>query len=156
LALSIRPIEATDVDVLVELGRLMHVESPRYREFPFSEAKVRATIKHLFERGGGFVADLDGTIVGMIGALRCEHWFSEAAFTVDVALYVLPEHRGSLIAVRLVRVYEAWAATQNVVEVILGVSTGVMPLETVNLYERMGYEMVAYSLRKKNRSDVNV
>lgn len=130
------------------MGRLMHGESPRFRPLPFSQEKAQQLIEALIARGGAFVADIGGTLVGMFGGVVVEHFFSTTKMACDVVLYVTPEYRGTRIAPRLVHAFERWAIEAGADELVLGVSTGIEADRTASLYERLGYERSGITLTK--------
>lgn len=126
----------------------MHEESPRFNDKPFIEEKAKQIIFGLIKSGGGFVAEKDGRLIGMVGGIVIEHYFSSAKFSMDFVVYVAPAERGSSVAVRLITAYEAWALERGAEEIGLGVSTGVEQERTVNMYERLGYKVASYTMIK--------
>lgn len=148
MALSIRRIEHGDVDAVMAMCEAMHAESPRFRGKPFLHSKAIGLIGHLLSVGGGFVAVKDDQLVGMVGGMLVEHFFSSQKFSTDLVVYVTPEQRGSSAGVRLIAAYEEWAFTNGAEECGLGVSTGVEQERTVCIYERLGYRLAAYTLIK--------
>lgn len=154
MALEIRTAELRDTGKLLEMAHAMHEESPRYRMRAFCEAKARGLIEHLITTGGGFVAVLNGEIVGMVGGILFEYFFGQDKMCSDLVVYVVPEWRGSSIFVRLIKAFEAWAWGNGACEIVLGVSTGVGMDATVCVYERLGYKIAATSLIKPKAYDV--
>lgn len=148
MALNIRKAEPKDFYKLLLMAELMHRESPRYSKMPFVLAKATASIRNLMNTGGAFVAEMNGDVIGMLGGVVIEHFFSSAKFSIDFVLYVLPKYRGSSAAVRLVKAYEEWAFAQGAEEVGLGASTGIATEQTVCIYERMGYKIASYTCIK--------
>ncbi len=146
--MQIRPAQPHDLVQLLEMGRLMHAESPRFRPVPFSTEKAQQLIEQLISRGGAFVAEVDGALVGMFGGVVFEHFFSTTKMAADVVLYVTPEYRGGSLAARLVHAFERWAIEAGADELVLGVSTGIEAERTAGLYERLGYERSGISLLK--------
>lgn len=147
--LKVRRLEHADIEQVFAMSKAMHEESPRFRDKPFREEKAQALIGHLIAVGGGFVADLDGVLVGMVGGMLVEHFFSSQKFSTDLVVYVLPAFRGSSAGVRLIAAYEEWAFANGAEEVGLGVSAGVEQERTVCIYERLGYKMASYTLIKR-------
>lgn len=143
---EVRRATPADTPALIELGRAMHAESPRYREMPFSEARLQALsarLHHgtlLVEDAAIFVAEAGGAPVGMAIVFLDELLLSDAKFVTDLVVYLKPEHRGGRLFLKLVRAFEEWARQQGVREIVLGVSTGVHAEQTVNAYRRLGYE----------------
>lgn len=144
----VRPITDRDRSAVLRLAHALHKESPRYRDIAFSEGKAIAVIVQMIHHGGGFVAEQQGEIVGMIGGMLTEYYFSMERFAADFALYITPEHRKSFLASRLVRAFERWAFSLGAREVTLGISTEIHPERTVRVYERLGYKLSGYNARK--------
>ena len=71
-------------------------------------------------------------------------------FSADLLLYVSPEHRGSPIAVRLMKMYQEWAHKQNVNYIAIGQSTGIGDATRVrNFYEKLGFKMTGFNCLKE-------
>lgn len=153
--MNIRPATVDDLDSLIEMGRALHDESPRYQGMAFSAQKLRA----LFERLQGsvltplgcvFVAERDGAVVGMTVGLIVDRWFSDERFLTDLTLYVKPEHRNGTTFMRLVRALEGWARDEGITDLAFGVSTEIHAQRTVEAYEAMGYRLAGYTMVKRN------
>lgn len=141
--MMIREATHADVDALVELGRLMHAESPRFSRLKFSAQRLAATLDGLMAaRPLGFlwVSCDDRGIRGGLAAVVARHWCSHDQVASDLALFMRPDARGGLDVPRLVWRYRTWAQEQGAVLVQLGVTTGVHTEATVGLYQRMGME----------------
>lgn len=148
---KVRAATPEDVDALVSMGRALHDESPRYRDMPFSEEKLRALAVKIGEPVGDvifMVAEVGGIVAGMMVGLIAERWFCDARFATDLTLYVKPEFRGTSAFARLVGVFEQWAKAQGVQDFTLGVSTEIHPEKTVGAFERMGYTLAGYTMVK--------
>lgn len=130
------------------MAQLMHSESPRFKDKPFVLEKAQRIIDMLIAKGGGWVAERDNALIGMIGGVIVEHFFSSYTFSTDFVLFVLPHYRGGSAAVRLIKTYEEWAFAQGAEEVGLGISTGVDQERTVCIYERLGYKLASYTCIK--------
>jgi GNAT superfamily N-acetyltransferase len=139
------------------MGRAMHAESPRYRAMDFDPVKVRAVAGRLMAGDAGmvFLADAGGEVTGMAAATIGERWFGPDRYVTDLVVYVRPEHRGGSAFFRLVCALEGWAAQQGVLQVDLGVSTGVQVEQTVRAYERLGYTLDATRVVTKKLQDVH-
>ena len=129
---------------------MMHNESPRFRHFDFDSEKTAALIGNLitWEHATAFVALSDRQIVGMMGGFVAEHMFGPDKVASEVGLYVVPEHRGTTAAVRLLSAFEEWAARKGALDIVLGISTEVAADRTRHLYTRLGYVQSGYLMRK--------
>ena len=136
---NVRQANLSDIPQMVALGELMHQESPRYRMMDYSADKCAELGRSLIAQGGLFVAEIDGVLVGMMAGCITEHFFGYDLMACDLVCYVLPEHRGSTTAVRLIKKFEAWAFDHGAKVISLGVSTEVNSERTLALYERLGY-----------------
>jgi GNAT superfamily N-acetyltransferase len=83
----------SDHDVLAIHGLLMQfgAESAEASIDPVKTMKVayETVMQH-----AAIVAEVDGEIVGSLGIVRHQHWYSNDHFLIDQWLYVKPEHRG--------------------------------------------------------------
>lgn len=140
--------------VLLAMSAAMHAESPTFRRFRYSEEKMFGVISRLIPvtAQGGVLVSLDGDVVtGMLGFAVSEQFFSPDKVSMDVGIYVKPEHRGTPAFMRLVRAYEAEAHARGVSDITLGVSTGVHAERTVDALHRLGYETYGTNLRKVSK-----
>lgn len=136
----IRPATVEDIPRIVELGRMMHLES-RYAPISFSEEKVAALIEKLISSDGVvFVAEIDGEIVGGIAGAVTEFWFSTEKLAFDYSFFLTPDARQGMQAVRLMVAFENWAKLNGVRQIDLGITTGVHVDKTAHLYGGMGYK----------------
>ena len=148
---SVRIATAADVPTLVELGREMVAESPRFAAIPYDDAHASATAAALINapHAAAILLERDGLAVGMFLGIATPHLFSPQLLASDLALFIRPAHRKSRSAVVLIRAFETWAQRIGAAEVALGVSTGVHPDATVRLFERLGYAPVSYGTLKR-------
>ena len=56
-------------------------------------AKVAIAIQQHFDNGFISNAYLDGKLVGSVGAMETEWWFSKEKFLAETWLYILPKYR---------------------------------------------------------------
>lgn len=135
---GVRYATEADIPALIELGRAMHAESPRFAVHQYSPAKTAATIQFLIAHGVVLVAEKAGEPVGMMGGMVAPQPFLDSMQGVELAVYVAPAHRGRT-GMRLIRAFEAWAFDRGADEITLGISTEVDIERTAALYERLGY-----------------
>lgn len=131
----IRTAHAGDLPALIALGKSMHEES-RFRELRFNESKVAVFFENLINGGGCiFVAEKNGEIIGGFAGYANAHYFSDDVVASDIALFILPEHRGGLTAFRLIKAFCAWAKFRGAAMTFIGTTTGVDPEKTAKLFE---------------------
>lgn len=154
----IRLATHADISALIELGRELHNESPRIRDFEFSEMRLWDVLDIAIDGGAVFVAESDwsesanGTksskIVGAILAMVTPHLSTEQVIGGELSFFVTKSARGSAAFHRLLRAAEEWAREQGAARMTLGLSTGIAVDSTEKLYQRMGYELSATSWSK--------
>lgn len=142
--MQIRPATIDDLPRLVELGRAMHAESPRYRRLTYAGDKVRRTLGTLIRSSSGFVAVAEdsGQIFGVLAGYADEEWHSHEIVAHDLGVFVEPTARGAAVASMLIARFKAWAAEAGAVFGTLGVSTGIEPERTAALYANLGLQPV--------------
>ena len=149
----IRPMPAQDIPVLLVLGAEMHKES-RYANLDFDPQKLWQLGETMLGNPDSWLAlvvERDGDIIGFCCGYVAPHFFGTELTSGDLAIYVVPEQRGGTIGARLVKKYTAWCEAQGVREPLLGVSAGITPDRTGQLYERLGYTE-KYTIYKKPTS----
>lgn len=137
----IRPATPEDIPRMVELGRAMHGESPTFCRLRFDADKLAATIASTIASPAGFAyaAEQGGEVVGGMLAVITPHYFSPDLVACDLALFMAPEHRGGMAAVRLINAYTKWAEYHGAALVQIGVMTGVNVDKTETLLHRLGW-----------------
>ena len=144
--MAIRKATSDDLNRLVEMGALMHAESPTFRGMAFDPWKLHAAIARILDSETGFamVYEAGGRIVGAMVGMIFQHWFSPDLMASDMALFVEPEHRGGMGAVRLLNAYADWAEDNGAAPGMtwFGITTGVEPEMTEKLCERLGWRRV--------------
>lgn len=122
----IRNATLDDLTALAVIGHAMFSES-RYSRYNYNVSKVVGLVARLIQEDTGIVVvyEKDGQIVGGVMAELGEHYFGECIIAHDYALFVLPEHRGSTIGIRLLKEYVKQATELGAQEVVMANSTGV-------------------------------
>jgi len=138
----IEPAQFEDVPRLVEIGQAMAQESPRWSRLEYSVEKVAQMIDSLLCTSDGLVlvSRIDGEITGGIMAVARSNWMSNEVIAQEIALFILPEHRASFAACRLISAMVAWSKTKGARWIEAGISTGVHTERTAQLYERLGFK----------------
>lgn len=147
----IRAATNDDVPRMVELGELMHAESPRWSRLSYDRGKVAALLADLIASPEGFAwvaCDESGGVVGGLIAFIGEHWSSRDRVAQELALFVEQNKRGALCAARLIAVADAWAEGCGVKWLEAGTSSGVAPERTTQLYEHLGFTRCAIGLER--------
>lgn len=96
------------------------------------------------------VAYRNGDAVGILMAVEWEHPLFTGRPVSDMLVYVLPEHRGSTLAVRMIKMMERWAEELGAEGIMLGQSTRVGDMRRVmKFYEKLGYEPTGFNCFKE-------
>lgn len=145
----IRAMRKDDLPELVRLGKLLH-ETSTYWCFQYDEQKVAEFLSGLVASGTGvvFVAERDGKVIGGFAGGIVEWWFSRDRLAFDLSLFVHPKHRHGLIAMKLIKAFEAWAKDKGAIEVRLGITTNIGVAGTARLYKSMGFENAGVTFGK--------
>lgn len=145
----IREAEPSDVAALVDLAEQMHAES-RFAFMPFCAGRVAEMMSIAVMSPAGFarVIEQDGQIIGAMAGQIGPHIFSEALVAWEYGIFVKPEHRGGMAAVRLVKAFEDWAVGMGASLIDIGISTGIHTERTGRLYQRLGFSPVGVLFSK--------
>ncbi|MEJ2895811.1 GNAT family N-acetyltransferase [Bordetella avium] len=137
----IEPAKKDDVPAMVELGRLMVEESPRWRRLRYSPERVGNTLTALIESPSGLVliARRQGLVVGGIVASVGQPWLSDELVAEEHVLFMHPQYRASIIPARLIAAMVAWAKGKGCRWVEAGIASGVHPERTAGLYKTLGF-----------------
>lgn len=154
--MSVRAATPADVPRMVELGAMLHAESPRYSQATYDPGKLTALGLRMTKGtlvtpapGGAFVYETDGKIVGMLAAYVVEMFFGPDKVASDYTFYVLPEYRGTKAAWALWKAFEQWGRDQGAKFYVPGISTGIDPEMSARFYEKQGYERSGFTFFKK-------
>jgi GNAT superfamily N-acetyltransferase len=138
----IRNLEPGDIAGVMQLAKAMHLESPFYNKYPFSEEKVERLYQVFLKDPDWLcvVAESEGKVIGFLAVTIVPTFFGDARFVEDISFYVDPKYRGTSAALRLVRAVEAWGVAKNVAAIRVGITTGTNPEPAGNFFLRLGYE----------------
>lgn len=144
----IRPATPLDVPAILEMGVRFFAESPTYSRLTFDRDRLAEVLFELIDSPHGFaqVADLGGRVVGVMLAAATPHWCARDLIASEMALYVDPEARGSMLAARMVKRYLAWGRALGCSLITAGVSTGKDTERITALYVRLGFKQFGTQL----------
>ena len=142
----IRPAVVQDVFRIAEIGRTLHEESS-FASMAYDTDKTSSYfIRLILDEGKDYyvrVAEDDsGQIVGGIAGYCVPSWFGPDKTASDISLFILPEARGGMTAVRLIKGFIEWAKSRGAKQIRPGVSTGAVGKNAEALYERLGLTRV--------------
>jgi GNAT superfamily N-acetyltransferase len=148
---SIRKAGKDDGPALLALLERLHGESA-YADLAVKPEKLRQFLHGVLTQPTHtcFVhirpsGDIDGFIMGYLTT----PFFSDETIAYDVALYLVPEARGSLAAARLFRALSAWAKQKGARQLWIGTSAGIDPARSRRFYLGMGLEEIGGVFRTR-------
>ena len=151
--MGVRRAEKKDVNKLVELGKLMHKESV-YSKYAFDEDYIKFygdyMMDHPDEYGVFMAEDNEGEVTAMVAGFISKMYFNpEVKIAHDFLLYVHPEKRGGIAAVRVMRAYEKWAKDVGASEVSMGITAGIDNERAERFFSGIGYDPKGSFLNKE-------
>ena len=144
----IEKLSENRLDEFFEIVCRMVAES----EFSYANPE-KQKILQLFKNPNAvaFLALENNQIVGFISGIVHEYFFSNRKRVSDLGFFVLPEYRGSRVALKLVKLLESWAIEKKAEELHLGQTTGLDIDKTKKFYERLGFKTVGFNTVKHLR-----
>jgi len=137
-----------DIPRLLELGRQLHQESPRWSRLSFNRDRAQAMLARLIGSTSSvvFVAERAGVVVGGIAGVVEQHWSSDDLVAHEVSLFIEPDARGGYLATKLIVALTEWGRLRGAVWLHAGTSTGLDPERTAGLYEALGFTRCSIGL----------
>lgn len=125
---------------VVSMASDMHRDSA-FANIPFRVQRVLTLLRECLDddRYCCLVAEDGDRLIGAMVGVMGMHFFSDVMYAADLAVYVVPEKRGSSAAVRLVQAFERWAKTAGCAEIRCGVTTGLDPDLAWRFYTGLGF-----------------
>lgn len=130
----------------LELGRRMHDES-RFRDFDYDENKLAQLLSS--PRALVLLNMVDDRPVGFFVGVIQQHWFGRDLAGYDLAMYLEPEHRGGMTAVRFIKKFEDWCQEQGARTINLGSSAEITTDTARKLYTGLGYKECGFLSHKE-------
>ncbi|MEZ5644094.1 MAG: GNAT family N-acetyltransferase [Burkholderiaceae bacterium] len=126
--MKIRLAQASDEPVLLQMAQSMHGES-RFASYPLQESKLQALVAETLRDTRGrcilLAESASAGVVGMLGGYVLPLFFTQAYIAQDQFFYVLPPHRGTSAAARLLIAFERWACNRKVKEININMSVAI-------------------------------
>ncbi len=144
--MNIRFATLADIPAVVELGYRIQ-RTTRLSRFPYERDVAEKNLRSLIITGQQhrrshcllLAEDAGGLVVGaLIGCIE-SHLFSHRPIANLIAYGVIPGHRMTGVAVRLLKVFVDWAKRRGVDEVNVGVNSGVDIERTDRFLKKMGF-----------------
>lgn len=147
----IRPAEEKDLSQLLRLG-IDFMEAAWAGVLEYETKDIHSTLTNLLRDDTGIlsVAEVNGEIVGMAGALIYPLYFNTAHMTgQELFWWVKPEHRKSSVGIKLLDSIEAEAKAKGAITFTM-IALDHMSYETLkNIYERRGYTASEHSFTRR-------
>lgn len=151
--MEIKPLKGnTDIDSIVELGKVMFYES-RFARLGFDEEKARKYARNMLESGllVCFGAFFDGKLGGMVVGICGDTLpFTSAVVANEHLLFVTPEHRNSSAATRLGKAFLAETLKLGSKDTTFSNGTGYQPIRVGRMFESWGLSQVGGLYVKEN------
>lgn len=135
----IRNAIESDIPKLVAMGQALHDETT-YKHVTYSPERVAETCRLMMLNGFLMVAEKDGEVVGVMMGDVLVPWYTTERMGIDMTLYIYPEHRNGMIALRLIKRFEEWCIAMGAKQIRPGIGTG--DLSVAKLYQALGYKSV--------------
>ena len=146
-----RFFEEDDLEWIIETTRSMFAES-EWKEGEYDEDKVKRYFYHVINDPSamfGVIGLKDGERAGFMTGQVGEFSFMKSKFARESDLYVLPEYRGSQVAITMMKKFIEWAKGMKAMEVYLQPSTNGKLNKFDAMAKRLGMEVVSKTYRKK-------
>ena len=108
-------VKKPNIDELKETLKLLLMIREEFSDvYPDADiGKVAITIQEHFDNGFISNAYLDGVLVGSVGAMETEWWFSKEKFLAETWLYILPKYRTFKIVRGLLKKMKEYAKNKD-------------------------------------------
>ena len=136
---------------VVELGRAMAAESPRWRDVPYDAERLLAFTRTMSVGASSTLAvALEGeTVIGFVLAVVADDWFTGRRYVSPLVIYVRPDRRKGRVGRALIEALEAWGLIVGADEIYMGLHTGGNEAGFSALGARLGYVHAGVTLHKR-------
>ncbi len=144
-----RLADRSDASAIFKMCRDFHQET-QFNNIVFDDVVFAGHLSWLYDDESCFlsVAERGGEVVGFMSGWVYQLYFSKTLSAQNNLWYVLPEHRGGMIGVRLLKMFESWASAKGAKILVGGTSSGISMPRSNKLIEKFGYEPVGSEYRK--------
>ena len=146
------PFSVKSISDVIGLAMKMQQESD-FQTVPFDIDQLANSIMRMVidnPRGFGVIAYTDdGVPAGMLAGGLSYYMFSRGSVANDYAWFLLPEHRGSRAALKMLKMFKTWARDNGATELYMGITTDVSKDRTGELLKRVGFDHVGGNYRVK-------
>lgn len=141
-----RPACFLDIPSILNLGQRYVEEEVKVVAHHSAEWDAMQSAHHLAQAITGddlflHVATRDGEVVGFLWAgTHCMAPWNPILVASDYLFYIVPELRGSLMGLRMVKAYRQWAKEKGCKEVRLSIASGINEERVGKMYGLLGFE----------------
>ena len=149
LPLEYRLAAQTDAIAVTDLCEEFHGASYQ-KTVPFDWDIMVEWVSDRIDDDGSLVlgawsgSDLVGCVIGLTFVPP----YSERVVAGDFIWYVRPEHRGGMVGVRLMKMFENWAVDAGAAQILTGATSGIKSERGAALLERLGFVPTGTSVYK--------
>lgn len=136
-----------DARVILEMGRQLHQES-QFKDEPFNVDKCWALLSSTLDNPTRRFIAYDDKFRGFVLMGINEHYFSDVKKAADFCLYIVPEHRGGSLVVRLIDAASEWATANGAKDITIQHNTGIKTESAPRLFNKLGFDLDGYIFTK--------
>lgn len=140
----VREMKHSDVPQVVLLGHRYYQENEFYKDCEYRPTSVAIYLDMAIASPSGItlVAEKDKKIVGgFVGAIATQ-WFGRSRIAYDQAFFIEPEHRGTILAFKLLKEFVRQAKAKEVEKIMILNTAGTNDQRVMDLYERTGFRKI--------------
>ena len=142
--------EIPDVPEVVELCARFHKESWQvFADFDYDKMTSWIVEKVRNEEDQIFLAKKHGEVIGVLIGMIFSFPYSNTLVGGDYIWYVVPQERGGIAGVRLMKMFEAWAKENGAVRIMTGATSGIASNRAARLMMRLGFEPMGSFMQKE-------
>lgn len=142
----IREAVVEDIPEVLRMLRLFQEEAPAWSQVEYNEDYLRQSLRDGM-LSGHMLLMIDSAYRGLMLATVGQQWYSPEIVSAEEILFVLPEHRGGMLAYRLLTSIANAARRKGAIKLYSGVSTG--NANAIAMYRRLGFAPFGTSFVKE-------
>lgn len=133
------------LDTIFPMCEMMHQES-RFKNWPLDKSKFDQLLKH---PSCCCLLAVNQEPIGFFIGMVHEQWFGRSLIGTELVLYIRPEFRGGISAVRLIKRFEEFCASRGCVDINVGSSAEINTELAQKFYGRLGYKQCGFISHKE-------
>ena len=137
-----------DINGLILLGEQMFKES-QFAKYDFDKDKVEEMLYDLIGHSNGIVliAEKNSELLAGFAARYDDHWFAKCRVSFDIAFFIAPQVRNSIVSKRIIKTYITRAKAEGVDEILLGDPSGNNLDTNDKFFMLMGFNRIGVNYR---------